>query len=89
MGMASLNISLPQSLKDFVEARVEQGGYSTPSEFIRELLRESQKRQAQERLEELLLAGLDSGEPVEVTPEFWENTRQALLERRGKKPAKR
>lgn len=89
MSMASLNISLPQSLKDFVEERVEQGGYSTPSEFIRELLREDQKRQAQERLEELLLAGLNSGEPMEITPEFWERKRQELLERSGKMPTKR
>jgi antitoxin ParD1/3/4 len=89
MSMASLNISLPQSLKDFVEEQVEQGGYSTPSEFIRELLRENQKRRAEERLEALLLEGLHSGEPVEITPEFWERKRLALLERHGRKKGKR
>lgn len=89
MSMASLNISLPQTLKDFVEEQVEHGGYSTPSEFIRELLRDNQKRRAEERLEALLLQGLNSGDPVEITPEFWERKRLALIERHGKKTGKR
>lgn len=88
MSMASLNISLPQTLKDFVEEQVERGGYSTPSEFIRELLRDSQKRRAEDRLEALLLEGLKSGDPVEITPEFWERKRLALIERHGKKTGK-
>lgn len=46
MSMASLNISLPQPLKDYVEAQVKGSGYSTPSEFVRELLRQDQKRRA-------------------------------------------
>lgn len=37
---------MPPSRKDFVAERVEQGGYSMPSEFIRDLLREHEKRQA-------------------------------------------
>ncbi len=89
MSMTSLNISLPQTLKDFVEEQVEQGGYSTPSEFIRELLRSDQKRKATERLETLLLEGLNSGDPVEITPEFWERKRLALLERHGKNAVRR
>lgn len=89
MSMASLNISLPQTLKDFVEEQVENGGYSTPSEFIRELLRDDQKRRAEERLEALLLEGLNSGDPVEITPEFWERKRLALIERHRKKSGRR
>ncbi|GAB4363866.1 MAG: type II toxin-antitoxin system ParD family antitoxin [Bryobacter sp.] len=83
--MTSLNISLPQILKDFVEQQVEKGGYSTPSEYIRELLREDQKRRAEERLEALLLAGLNSGDPVEITPDYWERKRKELIARQGKK----
>lgn len=89
MSMASLNISFPQTLKDFVQEQVEHGGYSTPSEFIRELLRDNQKRRAEDRLEALLLEGLNSGEPVEITPELWERKRLALLERHGNKMGKR
>lgn len=89
MSMASLNISLPKTLKDFVEEQVERGGYSTPSEYIRELLRGDQKRRSEERLEALLLAGLNSGDPVEITPEYWERKRLALVARHGKKTGTR
>ena len=87
--MASLNISLPQSLKDYVEQRVESGGYSTPSEYVRELLRQDQDRQAEQKLEALLLAGLNSGDPIEITPEYWENKRRQLVERHSRKTGTR
>jgi antitoxin ParD1/3/4 len=89
MSMASLNISLPQSLKDYVEQRVESGGYSTPSEYVRELLRQDQDRQAEQKLEALLLAGLNSGDPIEITPEYWENKRRQLVERHSRKTGTR
>jgi antitoxin ParD1/3/4 len=89
MVIASLNISLPQSLKDYVENQVSVGGYSTPSEYLRELLRQDRERQAEDRLEALLLEGLNSGEPIEITPEYWENKRQQLLERHAKKTGSR
>ena len=62
--MTSLNISLPETLKKFVEEQTEQCGYSTPSEYVRQLLREDRKRRAEEKLEALLLAGLNTGKPV-------------------------
>jgi antitoxin ParD1/3/4 len=89
MAMASLNISLPQSLKDYVEEQIKTSGYSTPSEYVRELLREDQKRRAQEKLETLLLEGLNSGDPIEITPEYWEDKRQQLLRRHARAKGKR
>ena len=83
--MASLNISLPQSLKEFVEAQVQRSGFSTPSEYIRNLVRDDQKRRAEEKLETLLLEGLNSGEPIEITPEYWEKKRTQLIGRHKKK----
>jgi antitoxin ParD1/3/4 len=85
MSLASLNISLPQPLKDYVEAQVKEGGYSTPSEYVRELVRRDQKQRAEEKLEARLLEGLTSGEPIEITPEYWENKRRQLIERHSKK----
>jgi antitoxin ParD1/3/4 len=79
--MTSLNISLPQSLKDYVEDQVQTGGYSTPSEYVRELLRQDQDRRAGEKLEALLLDGLHSGDPIKITPEYWETKRKQLIER--------
>ena len=85
MSMASLNISLPQSLKDYVEGQVQAAGYSTPSEYVRELLRQDQQRRAEQKLEALLLEGLNSGDPIEITPEYWENKRRQLIERHARK----
>jgi len=70
MAMTSMNISLPEELKQYVEGQTK-AGYSTPSEYVRELIREDQKRRAQQRVEELLLEGLNSGEPVVADEKFW------------------
>jgi antitoxin ParD1/3/4 len=84
--MTSLNISLPKALKEYVETQVAAGAYSTPSEFLRELIREDRKRRAQEKLESALMEGLNSGPPVEITAESWRQKRSALRERH--KPAR-
>ena len=72
-----------------MEAQVKAGGYSTPSEYVRELVRRDQKQRTEERLEALLLEGLSSGEPIEITPEYWENKRRQLIERHSKKTGTR
>jgi antitoxin ParD1/3/4 len=82
--METMNIALPESMKHFVQERVTAGGYSSVSEYIRELIRADQKRNAQERIDTLLLDGLDSGKPVAVTPEYWEEKKRRLSERLGK-----
>ena len=87
--MTSLNISLPSSLKEFVETQVQESGFSTPSEYIRNLVRDDQKRRAEEKLEALLLEDLNSGEPIEITPEYWEKKRAQLIERHNKKTGTR
>ena len=86
-GLTSLNVSLPQSLKDYVEKRVKGGGYSTPSEFIRALLRDDHRRHAHEELEALLLEGVNSGSPLEITPEYWQRKRRQLVARFNRKKA--
>ena len=58
--MAIVNISLPDQMKHYIEERISEGGYNTTSEYFRDLVREDQKRQAEERLETLLLRGLES-----------------------------
>jgi antitoxin ParD1/3/4 len=52
--MTSLNISLPDPLKAYVEGRVASGDYGTPSEFVRNLIRQD-KEQRRARLETELL----------------------------------
>jgi antitoxin ParD1/3/4 len=58
--MDSMNISLPGPLKAFVDGLVAQGRYSSVSEYMRELIRGDERRKAQERLEALLVEGLES-----------------------------
>jgi antitoxin ParD1/3/4 len=86
--MTSLNISLPKTLKKFVEDQTAQGGYSTPSEYVRQLLREDQKRRAEEELESMLLAGLRSGKRLEVNEEYWQKLRERILDRHSERPRK-
>ena len=50
-------------LRTFVEERVTSDGYSTASEYFRDLVRSDQKRKAEEKLEALLLEGL-AGKPA-------------------------
>ncbi len=54
--MTTMNISLPESLKDFVDDQVKRG-YGTSSEYVRELIRKDQDR---ERVRGLLLKGAAS-----------------------------
>jgi len=55
--MSTMNISLPDSLKAFVEEQVAERGYSTNSEYVREVIRKEQQRQS---LRSLLLEGAAS-----------------------------
>lgn len=76
--MASINISLPETMREYIDGQVEVGGYSTASEYVRELIRGDQERKSEQRLEAALLEGLNSGDPVEITDEWWEKKRAAL-----------
>ncbi len=79
--MSTLNVSLPDSMRAFIDRIVSEGGYSTASEYIRELVRGDQKRAVEARLEGLLLEGLESGEPVEISEAWWQKKKAELTER--------
>jgi antitoxin ParD1/3/4 len=70
--------------RDSTSPKVALGGYSTASEYIRQLIREDQKRASQERLQALLLEGLDSGTPIEATDDWWKQKWAALQEKLAK-----
>lgn len=73
--MQTMNISLPDQLKDFVEDQVGSGRYSTVSEYVRELIRDDEKRKAHQKLEALLVEGIQGGDPTEMTRQDWEDIR--------------
>ena len=68
--MQSMNISLPDPLKQFVDGQVGQGRYSSASEYVRELIRADERRKAEEILEAALLEGLNGPESA-LTPDDW------------------
>jgi antitoxin ParD1/3/4 len=86
--MESMNISLPEPLKQFVDGQIAQGRYSSASEYVRELIRADEKRKAEDELEAKLLEGLNSAE-TELSPADWRAIRKEALARvqaRSKKP---
>jgi antitoxin ParD1/3/4 len=76
-----MNISLPEPMRAFVEEQVKQKGYSTASEYIHHLIRTLAENIESKRLETLLLEGLDSGDKIEISEEWWENKREELIQR--------
>lgn len=78
MPMTSLNISLPDPLKAYVEERVSTGDFGTPSEFIRNLIRQD-KEQHRSRLETELLDALQTKELVIAPEELNGRTLVAVL----------
>ena len=75
-----MNISLPDQLKEFVDHQVGSGRYSTVSEYVRDLIRDDEKRAGQENLEALLAEGLQSSEPSEMTRQDWDDIRRQGLQ---------
>jgi antitoxin ParD1/3/4 len=76
--MQSMNISLPDPLKQFVDGQIAQGRYSSASEYVRELIRADEKRKAEDQLEAKLLEGLNSAENA-LTAADWKDLRAEAL----------
>jgi antitoxin ParD1/3/4 len=70
--MSTMNISLPDSLKDYVDEQVDEGGYGTSSEYVRELIRKDQDRK---RLRAMILQGATSGLAAPVDATYFESLR--------------
>jgi len=74
-----MNISLPDTLKSFVDEQVNQRGYGTSSEYVRELIRRDQDRQ---HLRGLLLEGAASA-PAAPADSIYFNTLRDRVQRRA------
>jgi antitoxin ParD1/3/4 len=74
--MTTLTISLPESLKEFIEREVQTKGYGNVSEYVRGLLREAQTKEADARLDALLVEALTTGEDIPFSQEFWSELKQ-------------
>ena len=82
MATTTMNISLPDSMKAFIDERLSKDGYGTVSEYVRELIRADQKRREEEKLETLLLQRLQGDSELELDIE---EVRHELAKRLSKK----
>jgi antitoxin ParD1/3/4 len=83
--MTTVTISLPESLKEFINRQLATKGYGNVSEYCRSLVRTARKQEEDARLEALLLEGLASGDDVPMTREFWKDLKveaRGIAERR-------
>jgi antitoxin ParD1/3/4 len=76
--MTTMNISLPDDMRAFVEDQAERGGYASASEYFRDLVRQAQKRKAKLELEAKLAEGLDSPAVTMTRKEWLAIEREAL-----------
>jgi antitoxin ParD1/3/4 len=56
-----MSFALPESMREYIDARVAAGNYGNTSEYIRDLVRRDQEEQAKKRLRDLIEEGLASG----------------------------
>lgn len=80
--MATMNVSLPETLKKYVDQQVERAGYGSSSEYVRELIRRDRIAQGERELAAMMREGLTSGESVVVDRQFWARKKAALRRRK-------
>ena len=75
--MATMNVSLPDPMKEWVERQARSGRYSNASDYVRDLIRRDQERADRlAELRRLITEGLDSGVSERSMAEVLEAARQ-------------
>ncbi len=78
--MTTVNISLPEEMKAFIEAQMAQEGFASASEYLRALIRDAQKRRAKQAMGAKFREALESGPATPMTPEDWAALRREALD---------
>jgi len=77
--MATMNVSLPDPMKHWVEAQARTGRYSNASDYVRDLIRRDQERAASlAHMQQAITEGIESG----VAEDFSMDGIQAELDAR-------
>lgn len=82
--MATMNVSLPDPLKQFVDEEVREGGFASTSDYMRDLIRQRQREKSAESLRQLIAEGLASGPATPVEPDYFERMRERAKARSRK-----
>jgi antitoxin ParD1/3/4 len=85
MANASLTISLPRVMKDFIEAQLREGTFSTPSEYIRSLIRSDQEHVSRRALEAFIRGGFRGKALPKLDDEDWSAIQAFILQRTSSK----
>jgi antitoxin ParD1/3/4 len=83
--MDTMNIALPETMKEFVQRQVAKGDYSSASEYIRNLIRADEKEKARAALESEILKGLQSGGSSPMTDQDWREIRGEVRKRHARR----
>ena len=75
LSMTTMNVSLPDELKAFVDERVSHHGYGSTSEYVRDLIRRDRERG---HLRDLILEGANSGPGVVADGAYFDALRQRI-----------
>jgi len=80
--MASIEISIPESLRAFIDEQVKAGGYASDADYVRKLIEHARELEKadQRRVDALLLEGVES-EPLVADESFWKDVRRRIDER--------
>jgi len=77
--MTTVNLNLSEELQQFVKVQAEAGRFDGPAEYIEALIERA--RNGNEKLEALLIEGLDSGDPIPLNPDEWSRIRHDVQQR--------
>jgi antitoxin ParD1/3/4 len=77
----TVNITLPQNLQEFVVTRVSEGGFSSVSEYVGELIRADQQHSSWAAVEAEVIKGIESGPPEPMTDKDWAEIRAEVRRR--------
>ncbi len=79
--MSMINLTLPDSLRAFVESQVTRKGFGSPNDYLEALIREDQRKAENDEIEGKLLEALRGGPATPVTTESWQAIKQEGLRR--------
>lgn len=87
--MKHLSVPVSDELNETIRKRMTEGGFGSMAEYLRHAVRQDLERTEQARLERLLLEGLESGEPVEMTDDWLQQRRNTLVARVAKRHSRK
>ncbi|WP_313456559.1 type II toxin-antitoxin system ParD family antitoxin [Stenotrophomonas sp.] len=79
--MDAMKISLSDPLKQFVDEEVAEGGYSSASDYVCDLIRQRRRRKAENLLRQLIAQGLASGPAKPLEPDHFDRMRRKSADR--------